>query len=70
MKDTYLSVKEITDSLKVNKETLKQWINEGKFPPPLKVNDRVTIWSYAVIENWVAQQQQTFEWLENQDLDF
>ncbi|MDA0942289.1 MAG: hypothetical protein O2959_00905 [Proteobacteria bacterium] len=70
MKDTYLSVKEITNSLKVNKETLKQWINEGKFPPPLKVNDRVTIWSYAVIENWVAQQQQTFEWLENQDLDF
>ena len=70
MKDTYLSVKEITDSLKVNKETLKQWINEGKFPPPLKINDRVTIWSYAVIENWVAQQQQTFEWLENQDLDF
>lgn len=70
MKDTYLSVKEITDSLKVNKETLKQWINEGKFPPPLKVNDRVTVWSYAVIENWVAQQQQTFEWLENQDLDF
>ena len=70
MKDTYLSVKEITDSLKVNKETLKQWINEGKFPPPLQVNDRVTIWSYAVIENWVAQQQQTLEWLENQDLDF
>ena len=70
MKDTYLSVKEITDSLKVNKETLKQWINEGKFPPPLQVNGRVTIWSYAVIENWVAQQQQTFEWLENQDLDF
>ena len=70
MKDTYLSVKEITDSLKVNKETLKQWINEGKFPPPLQVNDRVTIWSYAVIENWVAPQQQTFECLENQDLDF
>jgi len=47
MKDTYLNLKDITDSLKINQETLKKWIAEGKFPPPMRINDRVTIWSYA-----------------------
>ena len=70
MKDTYLNLKDITDSLKINKETLKKWIAEGKFPPPMRINDRVTIWSYAVIENWVAQQQQTVDWVDHQNLDF
>ena len=70
MKDTYLNLKDITDSLKINKETLKKWIAEGKFPPPMQINDRVTIWSYSVIENWVAQQQQTVDWIDHQNFDF
>jgi len=49
---------------------LKKWIAEGKFPPPMRINDRVTIWSYAVIENWVAQQQQTVDWIDHQGIDF
>ncbi len=70
MKDTYLNLKDITDSLKINKETLKKWIAEGKFPPPMRISDRVMIWSYAVIENWVAQQQQTVDWIDHQGIDF
>jgi len=69
MKDSYLNINDITDSLKIDKGTLKVWIKEGKFPPPMKVGDRVTLWSYAVIENWVAQQHKTQEFIDNQDLD-
>jgi hypothetical protein len=36
----------------------------------MQINDRVTIWSYAVIENWVAQHQQTVDWVDHQNLDF
>jgi len=36
----------------------------------MRINDRVTIWSYAVIENWVAQQQQTLDWIDHQGIDF
>ena len=69
MKDSYLNINDITDSLKIDKDTLKVWIKEGKFPPPMKVGDRLNLWSYAVIENWVAQQQKTNEFIDNQDLD-
>ena len=69
MKDSFLNINDITDSLKIDKDTLKVWIKEGKFPPPMKMEDRLTLWSYAVIENWVAQQHKTQEFIDNQDLD-
>ena len=69
MKDSYLNIDDITNSLKIDKDTLEIWIKDGKFPPGLKVGDRTTLWSYAVIENWVAQQQKTQEFIDNQDLD-
>ena len=69
MKDSYLNIDDITNSLKIDKDTLKKWIKDGKFPPAIKIGDRTTLWSYAVIENWVAQQQKTQEFIDNQDLD-
>ena len=69
MKDSYLNIDDITNSLKIDKDTLKKWIKDGKFPPAIKVGDRTTLWSYAVIENWVTHQQKTQEFIDNQDLD-
>ena len=69
MKDSYLNIDDITNSLKIDKDTLKQWIKEGKFPTPIRVADRATLWSYAVIENWIAQQQKMQDFIDNQDLD-
>lgn len=69
MKDKYLNINDITESLKVDKQTLKRWIKEGKFPAPMQVNDRLTIWSYAIIENWVAQQQQTLDWVNTENFE-
>ena len=40
-----------------------------KVSSPLRMNDRTTLWSYALIENWVAQQHKTEELINNQDLD-
>jgi predicted DNA-binding transcriptional regulator AlpA len=69
VKDKYLNINDITESLKVDKSTLKQWIKEGKFPAPMQVSDRLTIWSYAVIENWIAQQQQTQDWVNSESFE-
>ena len=69
MKENYLNIEDITNSLKVNEDTLMKWIKEGKFPRPLRINDRATLWSYALIENWVAQQHKREELINNQDLD-
>ena len=69
MKENYLNIDDITNSLKISEDTLREWIKDGKFPRPLGVNDRTTLWSYALIENWVAQQHKTEELINNQDLD-
>ena len=69
MKENYLNIDDITNSLKINEDTLRKWIKEGKFPQPLRINDRTTLWSYALIENWIAQQHKTEELTNNQDLD-
>ena len=69
MKENYLNIDDITNSLKISEDTLREWIKAGKFPRPLRVNDRTTLWSYSLIENWVAQQHKTEELINNQDLD-
>jgi predicted DNA-binding transcriptional regulator AlpA len=69
MKDSYLNIDDITNSLKIDKDTLKKWIKDGKFPPAIKIGDRTALWSCAVIENWVVHQQKTQEFINNQDLD-
>ena len=69
MKESYIHIDDITSSLKIDKDTLMKWVKEGKFPPAINIRDRTTLWSYAVIENWVAQQQKTQEFINSQDLD-
>ena len=69
MKESYLNIDDITSSLKINKDTLRQWVKVGKLPSPLEMNDRTALWSYAVIENWVTQQHKTQEFIDNQELD-
>jgi predicted DNA-binding transcriptional regulator AlpA len=69
MKENYLNIDDITNSLRINEDTLRKWIKEGKFPRPFRTNDRTTLWSYALIENWIAQQHKTEELTNNQDLD-
>ena len=69
MKENYLNIDDIIKSLRINEDTLGKWIKEGKFPRPSRINDRTTLWSYALIENWIAQQLKTEELFNNQDLD-
>ena len=69
MKQNYLNIDDITNFLRINEDTLRKWIKEGKFPRPLRIIDRTSLCSYALIENWIAQQHKTEELTNNQDLD-
>ena len=69
MKENYLNIDDITKSLKINEDTLRRWIKEGKFPRPLRMSHRTTLWSYALVENWIAQHHKAEEFINNQDLD-
>jgi predicted DNA-binding transcriptional regulator AlpA len=68
-KISYISVDEVSKLLMVDRAIIKEWVKDGKFPPPNRLNEKSCIWSYVVIEHWIAQQQQTQDFINNNDID-
>ena len=66
----FLNKEDILSKLKISESDLKKMIKEGKFPPPEKLHNGITIWSYATLEYWIKNQNTQNEWVQNNDLDF
>lgn len=49
-----LRVNELSHDLSMGKSTIWAWVKEGKFPKPIKISPRMTVWSSADIEAWLA----------------
>lgn len=47
--------------LPVAHSTLWRMVKDGRFPSPLKLSDRVTVWRTDEVMAWVAQQGQDGE---------
>lgn len=45
--------KHIVDGLGIAESTLYLWIKEGKFPQPIKLNGRVSLWKRQTILDWL-----------------
>lgn len=65
----YLSKKDILSKLKINDSDLKKMIEEGKFPPPERINNGISIWSYVILESWIKNKDMQSDWIINNDLD-
>jgi predicted DNA-binding transcriptional regulator AlpA len=37
----------------VTHATIWKWVREGKFPPPIKLSDTVTVWRLEDVRQWV-----------------
>ena len=51
----YLRLRDVVKRVPVARSTIWQWVATGKFPPPVKLGERVTAWSVASIEQWEAE---------------
>ena len=40
----------------VGKSTIWAWIKQGKFPNPIKLGPRTTVWQVADVRAWLSQQ--------------
>ena len=65
-----VKLQEILSKLNISEAELKKMIKEGKFPQPDKINNRIPIWSYAILESWIKNKDVQDHWLQNNDLDF
>ncbi len=46
----------ITDVMKktgIAKSTIWLWINEDKFPKPIKLSPRITVWEEDKVDQWM-----------------
>ena len=53
----FLRLREVTKRIPVSKSTISHWVQEKKFPAPVKLSERVTAWPVASIEQWEAERQ-------------
>ena len=50
----FYRVSELSELLSIGKSTIWAWVKSGRFPKPLKMSSRMTVWSAADVEAWIA----------------
>jgi prophage regulatory protein len=50
----YLRLKDLVRRVPVSKSTIWLWVQERKFPQPVKLSERVTAWPVSAVEEWEA----------------
>ena len=54
---TNIRVSALAVCLAVSKNTIWRLSREGKFPKPVKLSDKVTIWKTAEVRAWLASKE-------------
>jgi len=48
----FLRIKEVMNKTGIARSTIWLWVKEDKFPKPIKLSPRITVWSEDEIDNW------------------
>ena len=54
-KPIVLRTKDVLNMLGISRTALYAWMQEGNFPPNIKLGARAVGWRYADIEAWLAE---------------
>jgi prophage regulatory protein len=49
----FLRIKEVMKMTGIARSTIWLWVSEGKFPKPIKLSPRITVWESNKINNWM-----------------
>ena len=53
---SFLREKQVRKLIPVAHSTLWAWVQAGKFPAPLKLSDRITVWRDSDVQTFVDEQ--------------
>lgn len=45
---------EVIEKVKISKTHIYRLINQGKFPKPTKISERISVWNEHEIDAWLA----------------
>lgn len=51
----FLREKHVLQLVPVAHSTLWAWVRNGKFPAPLKLSERVTVWRSSDVQSFISQ---------------
>ena len=54
--DQLLRITEVSHLTSLAKSTINLWVAQGKFPKPIKLGERVTVWDLDEVEAFIAKQ--------------
>ena len=46
----------VMEMVSMGKSTIWAWVAKGKFPKPIKLSPRVTVWKLDEVEAWLEEQ--------------
>ena len=49
----YIRLQDVMRKTGIAKSTIWLWVKEDKFPKPIKLSARITVWDESEIENWI-----------------
>ena len=52
----FLRIKSVIEKTGIAKSTIWLWTSEGKFPKPIKLSPRITVWEEDKINKWMKNQ--------------
>ena len=50
----FLRIKEVMKMTGIARSTIWLWVSEGKFPKPIKLSPRITVWEEKEINHWMS----------------
>jgi prophage regulatory protein len=58
MQDRMLNIREVAAKIGISRSTLYELVNDGRFPPAVRVTERVRRWPESDAANFIAEQVQ------------
>ncbi|MCY3706212.1 MAG: AlpA family transcriptional regulator [Gammaproteobacteria bacterium] len=58
-KTRLLRISEVEARTGLSRSTIYEWSADGRFPPPVRLGDRVVRWVEAEVEAWLRERMET-----------
>ena len=52
---SFLTIKDLMNSLQVSKSTIYRWIHERGFPEPIKFSEKASRWESEEVNRWISE---------------
>jgi len=49
----FVRIKDVMQKTGIAKSTIWLWVKEDKFPKPIKLSERITVWDEDEIDKWI-----------------